>query len=68
MLRTAAAPATADGWARLWEAIYGRPWPAGARLARELLAAYHDFCRDWEAVYGAPPALDQAAARRLCPE
>lgn len=59
MLRTdraATSPATHDGWVRLWEAIHRRPGPSGARLARELLAAYHDFCRDWAAVYGAPPA------------
>lgn len=54
--RAATAPAPHDGWLRLWEAIHGRPWPSGAGLARELLAAYHDFCRDWAAVYGAPPA------------
>ncbi|HLH23226.1 MAG TPA: hypothetical protein VK066_11930 [Chloroflexota bacterium] len=32
-----------DGWVRLWEAIYGCPWPGKDRNASQWLAAYLDW-------------------------
>lgn len=43
-----------DGWIRLWEAIYERPWPLRDRETRAMFAAWCDWRRDQDAPHGDP--------------